>query len=79
MHFQISPRKEKQIRVIKIRVLEKFPENSFTLSEAEHKTSCPLSREGIVDLPLLKTLLAICQKLQDPSLWEKTVSFILLT
>ena len=41
---------------------EKFLANNFTLSDAEDNTSGPLNREGITDLPLLRTLLAICQK-----------------
>ena len=42
--------------------LEKFLANNFALSDAENNTSGPLNRQGIVDLPLLRTLLAICQK-----------------
>ena len=34
----------------------------FILSDAEGNTSRPLNRAGIADLPLLRTLLAICQK-----------------
>ena len=32
----------------------------------------------IVDLPLLKTLSAICQKSRQPILWEMIDSFLLL-
>ena len=42
--------------------LEKFSANNFTLSDAEDNTSGSLNRGGIADLPLLRTLLAICQK-----------------
>ena len=42
--------------------LEKFSANSFALSDAEDNTSGPLKRGDIADLPLLRTLLAICQK-----------------
>ena len=42
--------------------IENFFLNNFTLSEAEGNTSRPLSRGGIADLPLFRTLLAICQK-----------------
>ena len=42
--------------------LEKFFANNFALSEAEDNTSGSLNRKGIADLPLLRTLLAICQK-----------------
>ena len=38
----------------------------------------PLNRGGIADLPLLRTLLAICQKSQEPSFWEVMYSFVLL-
>ena len=40
--------------------LEKFLSNNFALSHAEDNTSGPLNRGGIADLPLLRTLLAIC-------------------
>ena len=42
--------------------LEKFLANNFALSDAEDNTSGPLNRGGTADLPLLRTLLAICQK-----------------
>ena len=42
--------------------LEKFLANNFALSDAEDNTPSPLNRGGIVDLPILRTLLAICQK-----------------
>ena len=54
----------------RLEFLEKFSANNFALSYAEDNTSGPLNRGGIADLPLLRTLLAICQKLQEPSLWE---------
>ena len=44
--------------------LEKFLANNFALSDAEDNTSGPLNGGGIADLPLLRTLLAICQKSQ---------------
>ena len=46
----------------KLEFLEKFLANSFALSEAEDNISRPLNKGGIVDLPLLRTLLAIPQK-----------------
>ena len=49
---------------------EKFSANNFALSDAEDNTSGPLNRGGIADLPLLRTLLAIRQKSQEPSFWE---------
>ena len=38
----------------------------------------PLNRGVIADLPFLRTLLAIRQKLPEPSFWEVTHSFVLL-
>ena len=39
--------------------------------------SGPLNRGGIADLPLLKTLLEICQKSREPGSWEVMDSFVL--
>ena len=47
--------------------LEKFSGKNFALSDAEDNTSRLLNREAIADLPLLRTLLAICKKSQEPS------------
>ena len=47
--------------------LGKFLANNFALSNAEDNTSGPLNRGAIVDLPLLRTLLPICQKSREPS------------
>ena len=58
--------------------LEKFSANKIALSDPEDSTSGPLNGGGIADLPLLRTLLAICQKSQEPSLWEVMDSFVLL-
>ena len=58
--------------------LEKFLANNFALSDAEDNTSGPLNRGGIVDLPLLRTLLAICQKSREPSFYEVMDSFVLV-
>ena len=57
---------------------EIFSANNFALSDAEDNTSGPLNREGLADLPLLKTLLAIPQKSREPSFWEVMDSFVLL-
>ena len=57
---------------------EKFSANNFALSDAEDNTSRLLNRVGIADLPLLRTLLAIRQKSQEPSFWEVMDSFVLL-
>ena len=45
----------------RLEFLEKFLANNFALLDAEGNTSGPLNRGGIADLPLLRTLLAICQ------------------
>ena len=45
----------------RLEFLEKFPSNNFALLDAEDNTSGPLNREGIADLPLLRTLLAIAK------------------
>ena len=62
----------------RLELLQKFLANNFALSEAEDNTSDPFSRGGIVDLPLLRTLLVICQKTWEPSFWEVMDSFALL-
>ena len=58
--------------------LEKFWANKFPLPDAEDNTSRPVNRGDIADLPMLRTLLAICQKSQEPSFWEVIDSFVLL-
>ena len=62
----------------RLEFLEKILANNFALSDAEGNTSRPLNTGGIVDLPLLSTLLAICQKSKEPSFWEKMDSFVLV-
>ena len=62
----------------RLEFIEKFSANNFALSDAENNTSEPLNRGGIADLPSLRTLLAICQKSREPSLWEVMDSFVLL-
>ena len=47
-----------------------FLANNFALLHAEDETCGPFNRRGTADLPLLGTLLAICQKLREPSFWE---------
>ena len=54
----------------KLEFLLKFLANNFPLSDAEYNTSRPSNREGMADLPLLRTLLAISQKSREPSFWE---------
>ena len=62
----------------RLELLEKFSANNFAQSGAEDNTFGPLNRGGIADLPLLRTLLAICQKSQEPNFWEVMDSFVLL-
>ena len=62
----------------RLEFLEKFSANNFALSDADDNTSGPLNRGSIADLPLLRTLLAIHQKSQEPSFWEVMDSFVLL-
>ena len=38
---------------------KKFLGNNFAFSDAKNNISRPLSREGIADLPLLRTLLKV--------------------
>ena len=76
MQFQISFRRENRFQCQEIpessrlEFLEKFLGNNFALSDAEYNTSGPLNRGGIADIPLLRTLLAICQKSRELSFWE---------
>ena len=62
----------------RLEFLEKFLANVFALSEAEDNTFVPLNREGIVDITLLRTLLAIRQKSWERSYWEVMDSFVLV-
>ena len=52
--------------------LEQFLTNNLD------NTTRLLNSAGVVDLPLLKTVLAIHQKSAEPSLWEVIDSFVLL-
>ena len=76
-----SFQKEKQVKrywVIKTRVLRNVLANNFALSEDEVNTPVSLNKGGIAGLPSLRTILAICQKYQEPSFWEVIDSFVLL-
>ena len=61
---------------MKLDFLEKFSANNFALSDAADNSSGLLNRADIADLPLLRTLLAICQKSLEPIFWEKMDSFV---
>ena len=54
----------------RLEFLGKFLANNLALSDAESNTSGPLNGGGIANLALLRTLLAIRQKSQEPSFWE---------
>ena len=58
--------------------LEKLLINKCVLSDAEDNTSGLLSRGVILDLTLLRTLLAICCKSHKPSFWEVINCFAFL-
>ena len=48
------------IQSSRLEFLEKLLANDFALSDAEDNTSGPFNRSVIAELPLLRTLLAIC-------------------
>ena len=54
------------LELSRLESLEKFSANNFALSDAEDNTSELLNRGGIADLPLLRTILAFCQKSREP-------------
>ena len=58
--------------------MKTFFAHNFALSDTEDNTFRLLNGEGIADLPSLRTVLAICHKSWEPSLWEVTDSFVLL-
>ena len=60
----------------RLEFLEKFLANNFALLVAEDNTSRPLNRGGTADLSLLRKLLAIRQKSQEPSFWEVIDCFV---
>ena len=62
----------------RLEFLESFSANNFTWSDAKDNTSRLLNRGGIADLPLFRTLLAICEKSREPSSWEVMDAFVLL-
>ena len=63
---------------LRLEFIEAVSANNFALSEAEDNTYRPLNGEGIADLSLLRTLLAIHHKFQKPSFWKVMDSFVLL-
>ena len=61
-----------------LKLMEMFLANNYALSYAEENTSGALNRRGIANLSLLRTLLAIFEKLQEPSFWDVIDSFVSL-
>ena len=62
----VEGKKGKEIpRSSRLQFLEKFLANNFALSDAEDSNL--FNKGGIVDLPLLRTLLAIYHKSREPS------------
>ena len=62
---------------LSLEFLEKYSPNNFALADAEHNNSGPLNREGLANLSLLRTLLAISHELREPCFW-KMIHFFLL-
>ena len=62
----------------RLEFLEKVLANNFALSDAEDNISGSLNRGGRGNLPMLRTLLAICQKSWDSSVWEVMDSLTLV-
>ena len=63
MQFQIALEGNSGKEILKasrLEFLEKFSANSSTLSATENNTTGPLNRGIIADLPLLRTISAIC-------------------
>ena len=58
--------------------LETFFASYFALSKSEYNTSVFLNRGVKEDLPLLRTLLAICSNSHEPCFWKVITPFILL-
>ena len=50
----------------RLEFLEKILAHNFPLSDPEDNTLSPLNPGIVADLPLLRKLLAICQKSQEP-------------
>ena len=62
----------------RLEFLEKFLANNFAFLDAEDNTFGQLNRGDIVDLPLLRTLLAIRQNYREPSFCEVMEPFVSL-
>ena len=61
LHLVLEGKTDKEIpESSRLEFLEKFSANNFALPDAEDNNSGPFNRGGIADLPLLRTLMAIC-------------------
>ena len=76
--FRLVLERIMDVPIIKINILRKAFSNRSALSDAEDNNYGPLNRRGIVDLPMLRTLLAIRLKSQELRFWEVTDSFVLV-
>ena len=77
MTLNIMQVQKRHLDLPRLEYLEKFSANSFALSDAEGNSSGPLNRGDLADLPLLRPLLAVHQKSQEPRFWELMDSFVL--
>ena len=68
---------DKDTLVFKIRVLRKVFGKQFCIIRCRRQ-HLSLNRAGIADLPLLRTLLTIRLKFQEPSFWEVMDALVLL-
>ena len=64
---------------LRLEFLEKFSANNFALSDAEGNISGALNNGGTADFPLLRILLAIRQKSQEPRFLEVDGLFCFIT
>ena len=62
----------------RLEFLESFLANNFVLSDAGNNATRTLNRGGVRDLPLLRTLLVICQNSRELSFRKVMDSFVLL-
>ena len=78
-HLVLEGKTGKEIpKSSRLEFLEMFLANNVSLSDAEGSTSRPLKIGGILDLPLLRTLLGIRQKSRELSFWKVMDSFVLV-
>ena len=77
---RLAPGEKTGSNILSHQFIEKFSANNFALTDAGDNTFRPLNRGSIIaDLPLLRTLLAICQNSCEPSFSKVMASLLLLT